>query len=130
MILRDPPMLRSPLFVGLDLTPLLQPQQQQPCPGGYFQPLPLHMSTSAEALLRAQGASTAGQEETQESTGTQQTKHSEETSALQRLAAILRQDVQWLQVSERMAGLHCSDSKEQATRPICVHGGEHTFLLA
>ena len=37
VILRDPPMQRSPLFVGLDLTPLLQPQQQ-PCPGAYFQP--------------------------------------------------------------------------------------------
>ena len=100
MILRDPPMLRSPLFVGLDLTPLLQPQQQQPCPGGYFQPLPLHMSKSAEALLRAQGPSTAGQEESQESAGAQHTKHSQEMSALQQLAVILRQDMQWLQVCQ------------------------------
>ncbi len=131
MILRDPPMLRSPLFVGLDLTPLLQPQQQQPCPGGYFQPLPLHMSTSAEALLRAQGASTAGQEETQESTGTQQTKHSEETSALQRLAAILRQDVQWLQVSARMdLGCTAVMAQNKPLGQICVRGGEHAFLLA
>ncbi len=101
MILRDPPMLRSPLFVGLDLTPLLQPQQQQPCPGGYFQPLSLHMTKSAEALLRAQGPSTAEQEMTsQQGACAQQTKQSGEMSALQQLAVILKQDVQWLQVGK------------------------------
>ena len=99
VILRDPPMLRSPLFVGLDLTPLLQPQQQ-PCPGGYFQPLPLHMSRSAEALLRQQGPSPADQENPLDSTCVQQSKASQEFSALQQLAAILKQDVQWLQVWE------------------------------
>lgn len=99
VILRDPPMLRSPLFVGLDLTPLLQPQQQ-PCPGGYFQPLPLHMSKSAEALLRQQGPSTAEQENPLEVACAQQTKSSQDMSALQQLAAILKQDVQWLQVCD------------------------------
>ncbi len=98
VILRDPPMLRSPLFVGLDLTPLLQPQQQQPCPGGYFQPLSLHMSKSAEALLRAQGPSAAEQESPQQGACAQQIKQSGEVSALQQLGIILKQDVQWLQV--------------------------------
>ena len=98
VILRDPPMLRSPLFVGLDLTPLLQPQQQQPCPGGYFQPLSLHMSKSAEALLRAQGPSTAEQESSQPGACAQQTKQLGEISALQQLATIFKRDMQWLQV--------------------------------
>ena len=35
MILRDPPMQRSPLFAGLNLTPLLQPMPPQPCPGAW-----------------------------------------------------------------------------------------------
>lgn len=34
MILRDPPMLRSPLFAGLNLLPMPQPVQQ-PCPGAW-----------------------------------------------------------------------------------------------
>ncbi|KAK9903421.1 hypothetical protein WJX75_005160 [Coccomyxa subellipsoidea] len=42
VILRDPPMLRSPLFAGLNLTPLLQPQPQtQPCPGAWYNNAPL-----------------------------------------------------------------------------------------
>jgi len=94
VILRDPPMLRSPLFVGLDLTPLLQPQQQ-PCPGGYFQPLTLQMSKSAEAFLRAQGPD---QEDSQEEIGAQHAEHLQESSALQQLAIILKRDAQWLQV--------------------------------
>ena len=34
VILRDPPMLRSPLFAGLNLLPMPQPVQQ-PCPGAW-----------------------------------------------------------------------------------------------
>ena len=107
VILRDPPMLRSPLFVGLDLTPLLQPQQQQPCPGGYFQPLTLHMSKSAEALLRAQGHPDADQEIAQQDACTQHAKHSQEGSALQQLVAILKQDMQWVQVCDQ-TWQHCT----------------------
>lgn len=95
VILRDPPMQRSPLFVGLDLTPLLQPQQQ-PCPGGYFQPLTLQLPKSMEALLRAQGAAP----EQEESSGAQSTaQHAEQAqsgSTLQQLSDILRRDAQWL----------------------------------
>ncbi len=35
VILRDPPMLRSPLFAGLNLLPMPTPVQQ-PCPGAWY----------------------------------------------------------------------------------------------
>jgi len=39
VILRDPPMLRSPLFAGLNLLPMPAPAQQ-PCPGAWFRGAP------------------------------------------------------------------------------------------
>jgi hypothetical protein len=64
VILRDPPMLRSPLFAGLNLTPLLQPQPQtQPCPGAWYNNAPLaaevqdsQPQVSAPQLPTEQGA--------------------------------------------------------------------------
>lgn len=47
LILRDPPMQRSPLFAGLNLTPLLQPQPQtQPCPGAWCSRAPEALGSS------------------------------------------------------------------------------------
>lgn len=97
VILRDPPMLRSPLFVGLDLTPLLQPQQQQPIPGGFFQPLTLQMSNSAEALLRAQG-SAAEEDAPEKQECTKDVEQARKIDALQQLVAILEKDGEWIQV--------------------------------
>ena len=39
VILRDPPMLRSPLFAGLNLLPM-PAHAQQPCPGAWFRDAP------------------------------------------------------------------------------------------
>jgi hypothetical protein len=90
-------MLRSPLFVGLDLTPLLQPQQQ-PCPGGYFQPLALHMPKSMEALLRTQSAAPEQEEALHAQSAAQHAEHAQSGSTLQQLSKLLRRDLQWLQV--------------------------------
>ncbi len=62
VILRDPPMLRSPLFAGLNLTPLLQPQPQtQPCPGAWCNNA-TSTPLAAEALESQPQASTLHQE--------------------------------------------------------------------
>ena len=99
VILRDPPMQRSPLFVGLDLTPLLQPQQQ-PCPGAYFQPLSMSTSMSSEALLEAQAP--APEDTVSVAEQWQHVRHKrpaeQADSALQQLGSILQRDAEWLQV--------------------------------
>ena len=104
MILRDPPMQRSPLFVGLDLTPLLQPQQQ-PCPGGYFQPLTLQMPKSMEALLRAQGTAPEQEESSDAQSTAQHAEQAQSGSTLQQLSDILRRDAQWLRVCWQARGV-------------------------
>ena len=107
VILRDPPMQRSPLFVGLDLTPLLQPQQQ-PCPGGYFQPLTLQMPKPMEALLRTQGAAPEQEESLDAQSTAQHAEQAQNGSALQQLSDILRRDAQGLQVCWQAQGvMHC-----------------------
>ena len=50
VILRDPPMLRNPLFAGLNLLPLPAPQQQ-PCPGAWFKPAALQVRSLRCILL-------------------------------------------------------------------------------
>ena len=99
VILRDPPMQRSPLFVGLDLTPLLQPQQQ-PCPGAYFQPLSLSTSTPSKALLEAQAPASEDTVSVAEQWQHARRKPPAEQdgSALQQLGSILQRDAEWLQV--------------------------------
>ena len=108
MILRDPPMQRSPLFVGLDLTPLLQPQQQ-PCPGAYFQPLSLSMSTPSEALLEARAP--AVEDTAWRAEHTQHARHKrpaeQDDSALQQLGSILQRDAEWLQVCRHAFFVQC-----------------------
>ena len=108
VILRDPPMQRSPLFVGLDLTPLLQPQQQ-PCPGAYFQPLSLSTSKSSEALLKAQAP--ALEDTVWHAEHWQHARHNrpaeQDHSVLQQLSYILQRDAEWLQVVGHSCSVLC-----------------------
>ena len=110
MILRDPPMQRSPLFVGLDLTPLLQPQQQ-PCPGAYFQPLSLSTPKSSEALLRAEAPAledTARRAEHWQLARPERPAE-QDVSALQQLGSILQRDAEWLQVCRHVCSVLCQN---------------------
>lgn len=120
VILRDPPMLRSPLFAGLNLTPLLQPQPQaQPCPGAWCN----NASSAATDALDSQAQSSSPQQPALLAATTQQQAEQAEGSRtrdmMQGVREVIAKDAAYLRraFSDREVSLLlCQD---QFTQPPC-----------
>lgn len=102
VILRDPPMLRSPLFAGLNLTPLLQPQQQ-PCPGAWCNNAAAHgalmqsTSSGTESPAIAEAHTCADHEASSSQQPQPQAGGVREIGWLQSVQSVVSADAAWLQ---------------------------------